>query len=165
LGGRTRRPSGEVGKVVGIVSVAASLLLAIVAASLPQFTGVSNVWLLILGTAAWAAWDSTQIQIRDYKTTLSSHPVVLFFGIVLLWIVFFPWYLAVRYHITHGTQSRKESIQPTGTSSVASGAGVAPPATLGISAELERLAEMRARGVITEDEFNAAKGRVLGTTV
>ena len=147
--------------MVGIVSVGASLLLAIVASLLPQFTGVSNVWLLILGTAAWAAWDSTKIQIRDYKTTLSSHPVVLFFGIVLLWIVFFPWYLAVRYHITHGTQPRKQSIQPVGTPSVQSGAGAAP---LSISAELERLAEMRARGVITEDEFNAAKGRVLGTT-
>ena len=149
--------------MVGILAVAASLLLAILAASLPQLTGVSNVWLLILGTAAWAAWDSTKIQIRDYKTTLSSHPVVLFLGIVLLWIVFFPWYLAVRYHITHGTQPRKGSIQAVGISSAPLGAG-APPATVAISAELERLADMRARGVLTEDEFNAAKGKVLGTT-
>jgi hypothetical protein len=147
--------------VVGIVSVAAALLLAIVASLLPQFTDVPNIWLLILGTAAWAAWDSTRIHIRDYKTTMASHPVVLFSGIVLLWGVFFPWYLAVRYHITHGTQPRKQSIQPVGTSSVPSGAGAAP---LSISAELERLAELRARGVITEDEFNAAKARVLGTT-
>ena len=40
-----------------------------------------------------------------------------------------------------------------------------PPGAVGapnVTSELERLAELRARGVLTEDEFQAQKARILG---
>src|SRR5215813_1199160 len=54
---------------------------------------------LVLATATWAAWDSTRIGIRDYRSGIALSPVTLWFGIALLWIVGFPWYLTVRYRI------------------------------------------------------------------
>jgi uncharacterized membrane protein YdbT with pleckstrin-like domain len=38
----------------------------------------------------------------------------------------------------------------------------APPLSPSVTTELERLAELRARGVLTEDEFQAQKARILG---
>jgi membrane protein YdbS with pleckstrin-like domain len=37
-----------------------------------------------------------------------------------------------------------------------------PPAAPSVTGELERLAELRAKGVLTEDEFQAQKARILG---
>jgi hypothetical protein len=58
--------------------------------------------LLVLGTAAWATVDSIQLELRKNKNVFSSHPLGTFVCLILLWIVFFPWYLAVRYQRTHG---------------------------------------------------------------
>ena len=38
-----------------------------------------------------------------------------------------------------------------------------PPASPSVTTELERLADLRAKGVLTEDEFQAQKSRILGT--
>ena len=38
----------------------------------------------------------------------------------------------------------------------------APPASPSVTTELERLADLRARGVLTEEEFQAQKARILG---
>jgi hypothetical protein len=38
----------------------------------------------------------------------------------------------------------------------------APPASPSVTTELERLADLRARGVLTEEEFEAQKARILG---
>lgn len=48
------------------------------------------------------------MQLRRYKSGISYGPVVLFIGCALLWIVGFPWYLAMRYKIKHGTAALKE---------------------------------------------------------
>jgi uncharacterized membrane protein YdbT with pleckstrin-like domain len=42
------------------------------------------------------------------------------------------------------------------------GSGDAPPLSPSVTTELERLADLRARGVLTEDEFQAQKSRILG---
>jgi uncharacterized membrane protein YdbT with pleckstrin-like domain len=42
------------------------------------------------------------------------------------------------------------------------GAPGSPPASPSVTTELERLAELRARGVLTEQEFQAQKARILG---
>ncbi|MGD0744902.1 MAG: hypothetical protein ABSA45_07090 [Verrucomicrobiota bacterium] len=65
-------------------------------------------WFMILGTAIWAAIDSSKIHLKRYKSGISYGPVVLFFGFLLLWIVAFPWYLAMRYKITTGTAVLKD---------------------------------------------------------
>ena len=60
-------------------------------------------WIMVLGTALWAAIDSSKIQLKRYKSGISYGPVALFFACALLWIVGFPWYLSMRYKIKTGT--------------------------------------------------------------
>jgi hypothetical protein len=60
-------------------------------------------WFMVLGTAIWAAIDSSKIQLKRYKSGISYGPVVLFIACAMLWIVGFPWYLSMRYKIKSGT--------------------------------------------------------------
>jgi hypothetical protein len=61
------------------------------------------IQVMILGTALWAAIDSSKIQLKRYKSGISYGPVVVFLCFVFLWIVAFPWYLIVRNKIKSGT--------------------------------------------------------------
>lgn len=70
----------------------------------------SLTWFMVLGTALWAAFDSKKIQLKQYKSGISYGPVVLFIAIALLWILGFPWYLAMRYKIKAGTAVLKNEI-------------------------------------------------------
>ncbi len=70
--------------------------------------GFDLTWIMVLGTALWAAIDSSKLQLKRYKSGISYGPVVLFFACALLWIVGFPWYLAMRYKIKTGTAVLKE---------------------------------------------------------
>ena len=76
--------------MAGIIAFIISLALVVVAAMAGNATKLPLIHLLILGTATWAAWDSTQIRLREYKSGVALHPVALWFGIALLWIVGFP---------------------------------------------------------------------------
>src|ERR1039458_5021346 len=64
-------------------------------------------FLAILGTAIWAAVDSANIGLFQYKSGISLKPFTLFLGCILLWIVAFPWYLAIRYRIVNGVAELK----------------------------------------------------------
>ena len=66
--------------------------------------------IMIIGTALWAAIDSSKIQLKRYKSGISYGPVVIFFCFVFLWIVAFPWYLIVRNKIKAGTAILKDEI-------------------------------------------------------
>ena len=70
--------------------------------------GFDLTWIMVLGTALWAAIDSSKLQLKRYKSGISYGTVVLFFACALLWIVGFPWYLAMRYKIKTGTAVLKE---------------------------------------------------------
>ena len=70
----------------------------------------SLTWIMVLGTAIWAAVDSSKIQLKRYKSGISYGPVALFFGVALLWIIGFPWYLAMRYKIKTGTAVLKDEV-------------------------------------------------------
>ena len=63
---------------------------------------------MVLGTALWAAIDSSNIQLKRYKSGISYGPVVLFIACAMLWIVGFPWYLVMRYKIKQGKAVLKE---------------------------------------------------------
>jgi hypothetical protein len=60
-------------------------------------------WFLILGTSLWAAIDSAKMHLNRYRSSISGPPVVVFIGCAFLWLVVFPWYLAMRYKIQNGT--------------------------------------------------------------
>jgi hypothetical protein len=89
-----------------------SAVVAVGAAVLERLVGIPLLAPLIFASATWAAWDSVRIRIRDYRSGVSLSPVVLWFGIALFWIVGFPWYLTVRYHIARGTQPRTSGTSP-----------------------------------------------------
>lgn len=65
--------------------------------------------LVVLGTALWAAYDSKEIGLQRYKSGISLSPPALFFGILLIWIAGFPWYLIVRGKIKAGTAVLKDA--------------------------------------------------------
>lgn len=74
---------------------------------------VSLCWFMIVGTALWAALDSHKVQLRRYQSGIAYGPVVLFIAISLLWVVGFPWYLAMRYKIKTGAAVLKDELAKT----------------------------------------------------
>jgi len=70
--------------------------------------GGSLVLLAVVVTSGWAAIDSAKIGLGRYKTVLASHPLVLFFGMVIFWVVLFSWYLVVRSQILAGKLETRE---------------------------------------------------------
>lgn len=90
-----------------------TLLLLAAAFLLTGLLGINFVLLLVVGTAFWAAYDSARIELSKYESGISHGPAVVFFVFIMLWIAAFPWYLSVRYKITHGLAQRKEpTLQP-----------------------------------------------------
>lgn len=92
-----------------------SILLTIALLLLTSFVGIDiagrNVslnYFMVLGTAVWAAIDSSKIQLKRYKSGISYGPLMLFLGFLFLWIVAFPWYLIVRYKVKTGTAILKD---------------------------------------------------------
>ncbi len=67
--------------------------------------------LIVLGSSIWAGIDSQKIGLIKYKSGISYHPVVLFIGLLLLWIIAFPWYLIVRGQILSGTIVLKDKFR------------------------------------------------------
>jgi hypothetical protein len=143
--------------VVGFTAFIASVVLFVAAAFGQSATNLQLVWFLIIGSAIWAAWDSTQIHLRDYKSGFSNHPIGIALGVFLIWIIAFPVYLATRYGITHGTVPRRQSASPPIGLAISSSGS-----TMSTSVELERLADLHQRGVLTEAEFSLAKIKLLG---
>lgn len=66
-------------------------------------------WLALVAVppAAWIAWDSHRLRIRDYHTSLAFGPLTLFLLGMLAWIVVLPWYLTVRDLIRAGHVARR----------------------------------------------------------
>ena len=102
-----------------------AILLTIALILLTSFVGVNIAgqyvplsWFMILGTAIWAAIDSSKIHLKRYKSGISYGPVVLFIAIAFLWIIGFPWYLAMRYKIKTGTAILKDGAKPEKSSSM-----------------------------------------------
>src|SRR5262249_34442829 len=80
-------------RVLGALGVTLALMVAIVVVG-----GVTDVpWfglLVVLGTAIWAAVDSSQLELHKYRG--GDHPIFWLLAIGCLWIIFFPLYLVTR---------------------------------------------------------------------
>ena len=81
-----------------------------------KFVHFDLVTVMVLGTALWAAIDSSKLQLKRYKSGISYGPVVLFIACALLWIIGFPWYLSMRHKIKTGTAVLKDSTANEGAS-------------------------------------------------
>lgn len=84
-----------------------SILIAVGILILALVTKVNAVmYLVILGSAIWAAVDSSKLNISQYKSSFCKAPWQVAVGMLLLWIVIFPWYLTFRSKINSGLVSR-----------------------------------------------------------
>lgn len=103
------------------------------------------MWLIVLGTAIWVLVDAKSIGVRKGVITGIGNigPWAWFFACLLLWIVAFPLYLIKRSDFKRALEG-------------------APAASLGSLAELEKLAELKDKGIISDAEFQAKKQAILG---
>ena len=62
-------------------------------------------------TAAIAAFDSSQIALRRYKTGIAYGPVGLFVICALIWPFAIIWYFIVRVRIARGTMPRRDEFK------------------------------------------------------
>lgn len=103
------------------------------------------IGLIVLGTSIWVLVDAKSIGVKkgQIKGMGNMGPWAWFFVCLLLWIIGFPFYLAKR-----GEFKRVNSGQSNSMSNDSIG-------------QLEKLAEMKEKGILTEEEFNAKKQELL----
>jgi uncharacterized membrane protein len=103
------------------------------------------IGLVVLGTSIWVLIDAKTIGVKkgQIKGMGNMGPWAWFFVCLLLWIIGFPFYLAKR-----GEFKRVNSGQSNSMSNDSIG-------------QLEKLAEMKEKGILTEEEFNAKKQELL----
>lgn len=103
------------------------------------------IGLIVLGTSIWVLVDAKSIGVKkgQIKGMGNMGPWAWFFGCLLLWIIGFPFYLAKR-----GEFKRVNSDQSNSMSNDSIG-------------QLEKLAEMKEKGILTEEEFTAKKQELL----
>lgn len=65
-------------------------------------------FLVVLGSAAWAAFDSAALELRRYKSRLAVGPAAVFLAVALLWILAFPTYLMLRQKLRAGELELKQ---------------------------------------------------------
>jgi hypothetical protein len=69
--------------------------------------GGFGVFLVVAISSIWAASDASTHRLAHYRQNIGG-PATVGVGSLLLWIVVFPWYLAVRSRIRAGVQPVKE---------------------------------------------------------
>ncbi|HUV40271.1 MAG TPA: SHOCT domain-containing protein [Sedimentisphaerales bacterium] len=120
---------------------------------------VVTVTMVIL-TAIWAGFDAHKIELKKYKTPGIEYGAYGALAIVLgLWIIGFPWYLSMRGKIKRGEAQLRDKykgeVKPV---------PVAEETDYGnILSQVEKLAEMKSKGILTEEEFQLQKSRLLSS--
>src|SRR5262249_19710939 len=99
----------ELGGILQMHAVAVvgfTILIFIVCTLLQAATALPVYWTLTISTVVWAAWSSRRIQLRRYRPGEAFHPVLLFWAVVQLWPITFPWYILLRRRILTGRLQR-----------------------------------------------------------
>lgn len=110
------------------------------------------IWLTVIGTSIWVFFDAKSIGVKkgQVKGIADMSPVGWLFGCLLLWIVAFPIYLSKRgefKRLNEQASSTKNRSRITSSTDLE---------------QIEKLAAMKEKGIITADEFNAKKKAFLG---
>ena len=110
---------------------------------------------IVVGTSIWVAFDASRIGVKSgqLKGMFGMGPVGWFFCCLFLWIVCFPAYLVKRAELIAINSAETSPIAPAD-----------PPPSVGVGdrlAQLEKLGDLRDKGLLTEDEFAAKKSELL----
>ncbi|MGI5924524.1 MAG: SHOCT domain-containing protein [Lentisphaeria bacterium] len=116
-------------------------------------------FVLLIGTIIWAGNDAKKIELNKYKLNGVTTPMNTVICCILLWVVAFPWYLVNKGKIARGeaelikgcTLSCKES----------STSPVSCQTKDDKLAQLEKLAHLKEKGILSEEEFQAEKAKLL----
>jgi len=118
-------------------------------------------WAIFLGTSFWAGVDASKIELKKYKLPGGgpNGPAVTVIGCLLLWIIVFPWYLVNKGKIARGEAPLKDgSDGQTSHESVMASSGRSQGDYL---AQLEKLAQLKEKGVLSDEEFQTQKVKLL----
>lgn len=113
------------------------------------------IWLIVIGTSIWVFFDARSIGVKKGQVTgiANMNPVGWLFGCLLLWIIAFPIYLSKRgefKRINEKSQLVSSSRNPSAHSQVSA------------LEQLEKLAILKEKGHISEQEFSLKKKELLG---
>ncbi|HZZ92994.1 MAG TPA: SHOCT domain-containing protein [Usitatibacter sp.] len=120
------------------------------------------LWIVIFGTSLWVYFDAKSIGTRkgDLTGLFNLGPAGWFWVSLLLWIVGFPAYLAKRGELKRAVVARQTQTASTTATEPARAAPRAKDPDQYLR-ELEKLGELRTKGVLTEDEFAEKKKQLL----
>jgi len=90
------------------LAILLTIVLIVVALFLNEMLEGNIFMLMMVATGIWAAWDSSKIELKKYKSGISYGPIGIFVCHIGLWFVAFPWYLSMRYKIKNGLAQLKQ---------------------------------------------------------
>lgn len=119
------------------------------------------------GSTIWAIIDAVSMQRYKYKGYHGAF--IVFLGCGLLWIVFFPIYLIRRGDIVNGYAQLKPEYEddPPPQYVARQRAGLQLPVEQSRNApatryeKLQKLGELKNKGILNEEEFNAEKSKLM----
>ncbi len=83
-------------------------IVAILVLYVPKEASDAVNTLLVLFSVIWIYNDAKKIDIKKYKSNLSMSPLAYSVWTVILWVIFFPAYLGLRWRIKNGKQPLKQ---------------------------------------------------------
>lgn len=107
----TRRRGPAATRLSRGAAIAISLGLVTLFAALLKFAPSLDlvVALAIVAVSLWVTVDSYKVRLQTYETRIALRPIALFYAMLFLWPVFFPWYLITCSKIGDGTLHKKSS--------------------------------------------------------
>jgi hypothetical protein len=93
----------------------AIVVVACILSAIAVSTGHLLPPVVAFSTAGIAAFDSTHIHLRRYKTWLSYGPVGIFMVCALFWPFTVIWYFIVRLRVARGTMPLRNDFRPKNT--------------------------------------------------
>lgn len=142
------------------LAILLSIGLFILCVVIETITGLHYIIIstMVFGTAIWTGFDAYKLKLKKYKTPSIEYGAFGAFAAVLaLWIIGFPWYLSMRGKIKRGEAQLRDKykgeIRPVPISE--------PTDYSNNLSQIEKLAELKTKGILTEEEFQTQKKKLL----
>lgn len=110
--------------------------------------------IIVILTSIWVFIDAKKIGVQkgQIEGMGNLNPIGWLVACLMLWIVSFPFYLAKRGEYKRINSSKAQKATIVSTQAIASG---------DLLTQLDKLAQLRDRGVLTDEEFNVQKQKLL----